>query len=86
MQKTDFASSTPQIWSFTLYFCEEIALTSHLVSMDLVEVSPGLDPPLCDKFHGNNDLNHTTPTVGLGIDLILSALGRTIMKKNSIVD
>ncbi len=69
------------------YICEEIALTGRLVSMDLVEVNPGLDPPLCDKLHGDDkDLNRTTPTVGLGIDLILSALGKSIMKKNSIVD
>ena len=27
------------------YICEECALTRRLVSMDLVEVNPGLDPP-----------------------------------------
>ena len=27
------------------YICEELALTRRLVSMDLVEVNPGLDPP-----------------------------------------
>merc|ERR1719421_1525068 len=27
------------------YICEECALTKRLVSMDLVEVNPGLDPP-----------------------------------------
>lgn len=63
------------------YICEECAATDRLVGMDLVEVNPGLDPspPQGRKDHGDNpNLKRTTPTVQLGMELILSALGKEI--------
>jgi len=63
------------------YVCEELALTERLVSMDLVEVNPSLDPlPDSKPMHGDNPLiNPSSPTVQLGVELILSALGKKIM-------
>lgn len=62
------------------YICESLALTRRLVSMDLVEINPGLDPSPQEKMHGDNEeLGRTTPTVQLGVELVLSALGKTIM-------
>jgi arginase len=72
------------------YICEELALTKRLVSMDLVEINPGLDkapPPSASSagsdggaMHGDDpDMNRTTPTVQLGAELVLSALGKNIL-------
>jgi len=73
------------------YICEEMALTNRLVSMDLVEVNPALEPtqdspatPAGSPSHGMHgddpDIDpNTTPTVQLGMELILSALGKTIL-------
>lgn len=64
------------------YICEELALTRRLVSMDLVEVNPGLDlpPPLEDaSMHGDDpSIKPASPTVRLAVELCLSALGKVI--------
>ncbi len=58
--------------------CEEAHLSNRLVSMDLVEVNPCLDPVPNDKsMHGDNpDVKPSSPTVRLAIELVLSALGK----------
>lgn len=63
------------------YVCEELALTNRLVSMDLVEVNPVLDPvPEGNPMHGDNPLiARSSPTVQLAVELALSALGKRIM-------
>lgn len=64
------------------YVCEELALSERLVGMDLVEVNPALEQstPPRERLHGDNpDLKPTTPTVQLAVELVLSALGKTIM-------
>lgn len=62
------------------YVCEEMAETGRLVGMDLVEINPGLDPPPPARQHGDNaDLARASPTVSLGVELALSALGKTIL-------
>ena len=63
------------------YVCEELALTKRLVSMDLVEINPSLDPvPDAKQMHGDNPLiAPSSPTVQLAVELVLSALGKTIM-------
>eukprot|EP00397_Hematodinium_sp_SG-2012_P028784 GEMP01030342.1.p1 GENE.GEMP01030342.1~~GEMP01030342.1.p1 ORF type:complete len:389 (+),score=77.40 GEMP01030342.1:84-1250(+) len=65
------------------YICEEMALTNRLVSMDLVEVNPALDPPAQIPAHGMHgddpDIqDNTTPTVRLAMELCLSTLGKSI--------
>ncbi|CAD7934088.1 unnamed protein product [Amoebophrya sp. A120] len=68
------------------YICEELALTRRLVSMDLVEINPVIDT-LSDyskklKMHGDLDVligKHVSPTVRLGTELVLSALGQATM-------
>ena len=62
------------------YICEECALTNRLVSMDLVEVNVGLDPPPPpEEMHGDNpDLKPCSPTVHLANEIALSALGKQI--------
>jgi len=63
--------------------CEELALTDRLVSMDLVEVNPGLDPPPEHRevpMRGDNpDISPSSPTVQLAVELVLSAMGKQIM-------
>eukprot|EP00308_Calcidiscus_leptoporus_P016594 CAMPEP_0119351570 /NCGR_PEP_ID=MMETSP1334-20130426/867_1 /TAXON_ID=127549 /ORGANISM="Calcidiscus leptoporus, Strain RCC1130" /LENGTH=393 /DNA_ID=CAMNT_0007364407 /DNA_START=39 /DNA_END=1220 /DNA_ORIENTATION=+ len=63
------------------YVCEEMALTNRLVGMDLVEVNPSLDPPPAGAaMHGDDpNLHPASPTVQLGVELSLSALGKTIL-------
>lgn len=64
------------------YVCEELAESRRLVGMDLVEVNPTLEraPPPTERLHGDNpDLQPTTPTVQLAAELVLSALGKTIL-------
>jgi len=75
------------------YICEECALSKRLVSMDLVEVNPGLDPPPErmdggeeEEHHSNGGAMHgdhpairrSSPTVRLAVELVLSALGKQI--------
>ena len=73
------------------YICEECALSGRLVSMDLVEVNPGIDPPPMlessaadhhtngGAMHGDNPaIHHASPTVRLAVELVLSALGKQI--------
>eukprot|EP00743_Colponemidia_sp_Colp-15_P004680 GILK01005043.1.p1 GENE.GILK01005043.1~~GILK01005043.1.p1 ORF type:complete len:414 (-),score=84.77 GILK01005043.1:166-1407(-) len=62
------------------YICEAVAATGLLGSMDLVEINPALDAPVpSEKLHGDNPLIQGSPTVTLGVELICSALGKTIM-------
>jgi len=63
------------------YICEELALTRRLVSMDLVEVNPALDaPPPSGPMHGDDPTIKASPqTVRLAAELVLSALGKTIL-------
>jgi len=63
------------------YVCEELAITERLVSMDLVEVNPALDPPPVEsKMHGDDpNIATSSPTVQLAVELALSALGKTIL-------
>jgi len=65
------------------YICEECALTNRLVSMDLVEVNPLLEPPLRrdsgSAMHGDHPaIKPASPTVHLAVELALSALGKKI--------
>lgn len=61
------------------YICETLADTGNLVSMDLVEINPALDPQDEESMHGDDpDISGTT-TVRLGIELVASALGKNIM-------
>jgi len=60
------------------YICERLAMTDRLGSMDLVEVNPALDKPVEEKMHGDNDEIVGGETVRLGLELIGSALGKTI--------
>ena len=65
------------------YICEEVSLTRRCVSMDLVEINPALDPPAPKgaAMHGDDPTlaPTTSPTVRLGVELILSALGKQII-------
>lgn len=61
------------------YICTELANTGRLVSMDLVEVNPLLDEPPT-VMHGDDEtLTLMSPTVRLGCELILHALGKQLM-------
>lgn len=62
------------------YICEALHETGRLVSMDLVEINPDLDER--DDTHHGDDPNiskDATKTVRLGIELVASALGKTIL-------
>jgi arginase len=68
------------------YICEALAEKVRLVGMDIVEVNPALDRKhLASRVgegheHGDNPLISTTlPTVSLAIELVASALGKTIL-------
>lgn len=62
------------------YICESLAMTNNLASMSMVEVNPEMDIPVVGRMHGDNELIKTQlQTVRLGIELIGSALGRTIL-------
>ncbi|CEM39982.1 unnamed protein product [Vitrella brassicaformis CCMP3155] len=60
------------------YICEAMAETSRLTSMDLVEINPLIDTP-SEDLHGDDPDIKGTQTVRLGVELIASALGKTIM-------
>jgi arginase len=62
------------------YLVEELGLTGRLVSMDLVEMNPGMDSTISRMDHGDLEgMNDCSPTVKLGVELCLSALGKSIM-------
>lgn len=63
------------------YIAEEMAETRRLVGMDLVEINPGLDEaPQRSSMHGDDpNLKPCSPTVQLGVEVALSALGKRIM-------
>ena len=51
-----------------------------MTSMDVVEINPALDLPVPGQMHGDNQMiSAETETVRLGIELIESALGRSIV-------
>lgn len=62
------------------YVCEKLSMTSNLVSMDLVEINPDSDVQVQGRMHGDHaSITADKVTVRLGIELIGSALGRTIL-------
>merc|ERR1712050_704266 len=62
------------------YVCERLAATNRLGSMDMVEVNIDLDdPPKKVALHGDDPLIGGTPTVEFGMELVASALGRSIL-------
>jgi len=72
------------------YVCEELAATGRLVGMDLVEVNPALEEQArgsgtgvgraAPVMHGDDPaVSATSETVRLAVELILSALGKTIL-------
>jgi len=62
------------------YICERLASTQRLGSMDMVEVNIDLDlPPDGCRLHGDDPHIGGTPTVKFGMELVASALGKTIM-------
>jgi len=60
------------------YICEHLAATRRLGSMDLVEINPSIDAPIAEGMHGDDPTIQGTETVRLGIELVASALGKTI--------
>lgn len=60
------------------YIVREVAGTGNLVGLDMVEINPLLDVHK-EEFHGDNKLIKGTETVTLGIELIASALGHTLL-------
>lgn len=61
------------------FICEEMAATQRLVGMDLVEINPLVDH-IPDRMHGDDpEMAPTSQTVQLGVELILSALGKNIL-------
>jgi len=61
------------------YICERLAVTRRLGSMDIVEVNPELDKHTEEDMHGDDPDIRATETVRLGIELVASALGKTIV-------
>lgn len=64
------------------YVLEELALSGRLVGMDLVEVNPQLEEEhhAVDVMHGDDpDVRASSATVLLAVELILSALGKSIL-------
>ena len=66
------------------YVCERIHAAGNLASMDMVEVNPSLDEAvLCaggGVMHGDMaNITTSLPTVRLALELIASALGKTIL-------
>lgn len=66
------------------YICEELQLTNRLVSMDLVEINPLLDPQGVgenQQLHGDDpDMKATSISVQTGMRIALSALGRSVLE------
>lgn len=63
------------------YIAEAVAETGRLVSMDLVEVNPGLASEQNALAPGEAD-----PTIELGVELVSSALGKRIYSDAFLVD
>merc|ERR1712039_718142 len=63
------------------YICERLAQTYRLGSMDMVEVNVDLDDPPKRRAHHGDDpsIARATPTVALGMELVASALGKSIL-------
>lgn len=62
------------------FICQKLSMTSDLVSMDLVEVNPDLDLEVPGRMHGDHaSILADKVTVRMGLELIASALGRTIL-------
>ena len=63
-----------------LYIMREVALSGNLVSLDMVEINPVLDIHPREEYHGDiKNIANTTETIALGIELIASALGHTLL-------
>lgn len=60
------------------YICERLATTGRLGSMDIVEIDPDGDRPILESMHGDDPTIKATETVRLGLELVASALGKTI--------
>ena len=60
------------------YLVREIVSTGCVVGLDMVEINPLLDKPK-EHFHGDNKLIDGTETVALGLELIASTLGETLL-------
>lgn len=61
------------------FICEEMAATHRLVGMDLVEINPLVDH-IPERMHGDDlEMAPTSQTIQLGIELVLSALGKNIL-------
>ena len=67
------------------YILRRLASSMNLVSMDLVEINPDLEPDKKDrkKIYGDNPILEGTETVYLGGELILSALGQGFFDLNT---
>lgn len=62
------------------YICETMAITGRLKSMDLVEVNPALDKEEAPEvLHGDDPTITGCETVRVAIELVASALGKTIV-------
>eukprot|EP01016_Furgasonia_blochmanni_P050702 TRINITY_DN7876_c0_g1_i1.p1 TRINITY_DN7876_c0_g1~~TRINITY_DN7876_c0_g1_i1.p1 ORF type:complete len:350 (-),score=109.26 TRINITY_DN7876_c0_g1_i1:174-1223(-) len=64
------------------YLLRKVANTGNLVGLDIVEINPALEPNKAPRevYHGDNKLIKGTETVCLGIELAISALGRTLVQ------
>jgi arginase len=60
------------------YILREIVSTGCVVGMDMVEINPLLDRPK-EHFHGDSKHINGTETVALGLELIASTLGETLL-------
>lgn len=60
------------------YLVREVAKTGKLVSLDLVEINPTIDRPK-EMLHGDFKCITGTETVALGLELVASALGYTLL-------
>ena len=62
------------------FILREVALSGCLVSLDLVEINPMLDKIPREQYHGDNKyISNTTETIALGVELVASALGHTLL-------
>lgn len=62
------------------YICERMAMTGRLGSMDIVEVNPDLDEEKeQEHLHGDDTDINGSATVRFGLELVASALGKTII-------
>eukprot|EP00929_Paragymnodinium_shiwhaense_P008268 TRINITY_DN112217_c0_g1_i1.p1 TRINITY_DN112217_c0_g1~~TRINITY_DN112217_c0_g1_i1.p1 ORF type:complete len:367 (+),score=106.97 TRINITY_DN112217_c0_g1_i1:76-1176(+) len=62
------------------YICERMAMTGRLKSMDIVEVNPALDDGKeAEKMHGDDEDIGGSATVRFSMELVASALGKSII-------